>query len=251
MHFRLRYLHHDLELGDGDFVIGRNVSCQLSLDDALVSRRHAILRVGNDEVSIEDLGSRNGVLVNAKKISGRVRVAAGDKILVGNQELTLLQVSDNEANPSPGAPATKRFATLSSIEASSRGAADEEYDIATMTARPVADPMDDTSFVKRMDGFRVLGSIAEKALAMGRADEAERVLAASLADVHDASQLGRTIPPRSPSRRRALRRSSQRQPRRGAGSTTWSTSTRRCSARRPRSWSMSSTRRFARSQAST
>ena len=61
MRFRLRYLQHDLELNEGEFVVGRNASCQLSLDDPLVSRRHALFGVLPDQVTIEDLGSRNGV----------------------------------------------------------------------------------------------------------------------------------------------------------------------------------------------
>ena len=48
MRFRLRYLHHDLELSEGQFVVGRSAGCQLSLDDPLVSRRHALLIVGKD-----------------------------------------------------------------------------------------------------------------------------------------------------------------------------------------------------------
>ncbi|MDB5216784.1 MAG: hypothetical protein JWO86_4711, partial [Myxococcaceae bacterium] len=45
MRFRLRYLQHDLELNEGTFAVGRNASCQLSLDDPLVSRRHAIFEL--------------------------------------------------------------------------------------------------------------------------------------------------------------------------------------------------------------
>ena len=33
MRFRLRYLHHDLELIEGQFAVGRSAGCQLSLDD--------------------------------------------------------------------------------------------------------------------------------------------------------------------------------------------------------------------------
>ena len=43
--FRLRYRAHDIELLPGEFVIGRSEDCQLSLDDAMISRRHALLRV--------------------------------------------------------------------------------------------------------------------------------------------------------------------------------------------------------------
>src|ERR1700693_1549560 len=91
MAFRLRYLQHDLELNEGQFAVGRNATCQLSLDDPLVSRRHALLTVTSDGVTIEDLQSRNGVLVNGKRIAGRIDIQVGDRILIGAQELTLLQ----------------------------------------------------------------------------------------------------------------------------------------------------------------
>ena len=68
MRFRLRYMNHDLELNEGEFVVGRNASCQLSLDDPLVSRRHATFIVHADAVTVEDLGSRNGVSVNGERI---------------------------------------------------------------------------------------------------------------------------------------------------------------------------------------
>jgi len=85
MRWRLRYLQHDLELSEGQFAVGRNATCQLSLDDPLVSRRHALLTVTNDGVTIEDLTSRNGVLVNGKRIDGRVDLQVGDRIMIGAQ----------------------------------------------------------------------------------------------------------------------------------------------------------------------
>ncbi|WP_394821045.1 FHA domain-containing protein [Pendulispora albinea] len=97
MRFRLRYLQHDLELMEGEFAVGRNASCQLSLDDPLVSRRHALLRISPHAVSIEDLQSRNGVLLNGQRIEGIVTVAPGDRILIGSQEMTLLAVEEHPA----------------------------------------------------------------------------------------------------------------------------------------------------------
>ena len=88
MRFRLRYLQHDLELNEGTFAVGRNASCQLSLDDPLVSRRHALFEVSNGQVSVEDLNSRNGVIVNGHRIEGKVSLNVGDRILIGSQELT-------------------------------------------------------------------------------------------------------------------------------------------------------------------
>ncbi len=48
--------------------------------------------------------------------------------------------------------------------------------------------------VRRAEAFGLLGSVAEKAMAMGRSDEAERLLAGPLADVVEASRAGRRLP---------------------------------------------------------
>src|SRR5580700_6148625 len=102
MRWRLRYLQHDLELNEGQFAVGRNASCQLSLDDPLVSRRHALLTVTNDGVTIEDLQSRNGVLVNGQRIDGVVSLVVGDKVVIGSQEMTLLQAREASARVTSG-----------------------------------------------------------------------------------------------------------------------------------------------------
>src|SRR5215468_2175299 len=96
MLYRLRYLAHDLELPAGEFCIGRSAECQLSLDDPLVSRRHALLRIGTDGVSVEDLGSRNGVLVNGTKIEGARDLVDGDKVQIGSQEMTLHMLDESQ-----------------------------------------------------------------------------------------------------------------------------------------------------------
>jgi hypothetical protein len=49
--------------------------------------------------------------------------------------------------------------------------------------------------VRRADAFNLLGSVADKALAMGKHAEAERILAGPLADVIEASRAGKRITP--------------------------------------------------------
>ena len=71
------------------------------------------------------------------------------------------------------------------------------------------------SMVRRADAFKLLGGVAEKALAMGRADEAERLLACPLADVVEASRAGRKLSRGLVDRRRGSPRSSR--PRRQGG----------------------------------
>jgi len=189
--FRLRYQSHDLELSEGEFAIGRNATCQLSLDDPLVSRRHAVFWVAAEELVVEDLGSRNGVLVNGQKIEGRVKVRPGDKVLIGSQELTVVQISES------GLPAIPLNATMSMPRVTVSRPAVEDFEDQSVTKLSYATSAvsDDLSITKRTDGFRVLASVAEKALAMGRAEEAERLVSASLADVLNASRLGKPVAP--------------------------------------------------------
>lgn len=89
MRYTLRYRQHDFELSDGEFLIGRASSCQLSLDDPLVSRTHARLVVSGQSVTIEDLGSRNGLKVNGERVQGSRVLESGDEIIIGSQELVL------------------------------------------------------------------------------------------------------------------------------------------------------------------
>jgi pSer/pThr/pTyr-binding forkhead associated (FHA) protein len=91
MTYRLRYLDRTWELGEAPFTVGRNPSCQLTIDsDSLISRRHATFRVTPEGVSVEDLDSRNGVIVNGARIDQEALIHPGDTILIGVQEFTLV-----------------------------------------------------------------------------------------------------------------------------------------------------------------
>lgn len=67
-----------------EFDIGLDPACSVHLNDMLVSRRHAVLRVRDDgECWIEDLGSRNGTFINGERLVGKERlVKDGDKISI-------------------------------------------------------------------------------------------------------------------------------------------------------------------------
>src|ERR1700759_267945 len=116
MPVRLRYLAHELEVPSGQFVIGRTPDCQLSLDDPLVSRRHALLVVQQNGVFLEDLGSRNGVFVNGSKIDKVLRLKDGDVIKIGGQEMTLHGIDDGLTS-SPPAPNHHRTRTMQDLQA--------------------------------------------------------------------------------------------------------------------------------------
>jgi pSer/pThr/pTyr-binding forkhead associated (FHA) protein len=138
MRFVLQSSGQEINLPEGRFVIGRAETCQLALDDPLVSRNHAALVVTSDTVTLEDLGSRNGVKVNGDRVEGRRLLALGDVLSIGVREFKL----------------------------------GKRVDITGETLVQVP--------TQRMPPFGLMGMLADKALALGRGDEAERLLAPQL-----------------------------------------------------------------------
>ncbi len=68
------------EVPQGVVVIGRGAEAELRLPVASVSRRHAKIQRDGDQVTVEDLGSRNGTRVNGRPVTGAQVVKAGDRI---------------------------------------------------------------------------------------------------------------------------------------------------------------------------
>ena len=58
--------------------IGRDAACDLVLESARVSRRHAVVRVRDGEYVIEDLASRNGTLLNGELVTRMRHLRDGD-----------------------------------------------------------------------------------------------------------------------------------------------------------------------------
>jgi predicted component of type VI protein secretion system len=186
MRFRLRYLQHDLELSEGQFVIGRSAGCQLSLDDPLVSRRHAVLVVAGDSVTIDDEQSRNGVIVNGQRIGSSTPLHAGDRIIIGSQELTLLGPSSDR----PGVTNIALKQTLTKLPTLPKIEAEQ-----TPVTHQDAETEADSTAVRRAHQFALLGGVADKALAMGRAEEAERLLAVPLGELMETARAGKRLSP--------------------------------------------------------
>ncbi|MEQ8849591.1 SpoIIE family protein phosphatase [Botrimarina sp.] len=69
-------------------VIGRSSDCEVALDVAAVSRRHAKVSRDGDHYLIEDLGSRNGTFVNGERIAAPTPLWPGDRIAICDHEFT-------------------------------------------------------------------------------------------------------------------------------------------------------------------
>lgn len=179
--FMVRYQGRTLPLRSGSYVLGRSASAQIVLDDALASRRHAQLVVQSSGVSVEDLGSINGVFVNGQRIQGRQELEVGDRVVIGKQELVLL----SEGSPVSDAPGRMAAVTLAGLDMSK-----------------VAP--DDSESTHQADVLELLGGVAEKVLRLGRGEEAEKILATRLANTLDRARAGKPPPSEEANRATAL-----------------------------------------------
>ncbi len=67
-----------------ELIIGREPGCDIVIDDRQVSRRHVHIQVNSDsELTISDLNSKNGTLVNGDSVNMPTTLKDGDEIIVG------------------------------------------------------------------------------------------------------------------------------------------------------------------------
>ena len=182
--FRLRYQSTHLELPLGEFSIGRSSKNSLSITDELVSRRHAVLHVEPTAVFIEDLGSRNGVVVNGAAIDRRCRLTHMDRIYIGPQELVLIDPAKTTDQQETGPHAicgvcgavngaSRRFCGECGKRLVSPASATYKEPRPRGSMPPSWNDPEETGTGKARD---VMGGIAAKAISMGRYEEAERIL---------------------------------------------------------------------------
>jgi len=175
--YRFRSADADIALTGGRFFIGRARECQLVLDDPLVSRRHAVVFTDGDGSRLEDLGSRNGTLVNGERIEGSVELADGDRVTIGAHSF-LLAVGEDER---------QRKATLG------QGFPSGAYERPPATMRPPSPVVDEVT--RSVSIFGMLVATCERALARGDLKEAESAAANLAVSLRAELLRGRDLDP--------------------------------------------------------
>jgi len=156
----------DFELSAGVTIVGRGDGCQLILDDPLISRRHACFVVDDREVTLKDLGSTNGVLVNGSRVDEVQVVVPGDHITLGQHHAELCWVP---------ASAVERHPQLREGR-SSRPSADTMIDRRPSSVPPGSRLYPDSEPTHHGSVFAMLSGVAEKQFELGRGQDAERIL---------------------------------------------------------------------------
>lgn len=80
-------------------LVGRAPECNLALNDAQVSRRHARFYWRGSRLIVEDLGSANGTSINGVPISAPFMLSEGDTVEIGNSVFVAQGLLSRELTP--------------------------------------------------------------------------------------------------------------------------------------------------------
>jgi phosphoserine phosphatase RsbU/P len=80
----------DYPVRTGSLVVGRALDADLTLSDPFLSRRHSRFFQAGPDLFIEDLGSRNGTIVNGTAIQEATQVRPGDVVTISNSSIEVL-----------------------------------------------------------------------------------------------------------------------------------------------------------------
>lgn len=82
------------QIDQEEIFIGRDTKkCQIILNDPEVSSVHAVIKKTNIEITLEDLNSSNGTILNGERIN-KAQITAGDEFVIGSTSFTLEVRSD-------------------------------------------------------------------------------------------------------------------------------------------------------------
>jgi hypothetical protein len=191
--FRLRFLLQEIDLPQGDTLVGRSASCQVTLDDPLVSREHARIRIEGAHASVEDLGSRNGVQLGGRSIVGAAPLASGDRIRIGTQDLVFLELPVNAERATRGA--TRQTGFMVHCAACARAYPSELVACPTCGSKERLEEDTLTGSSQKDWGLELAAEAVERARAASAVEDLERVLSHARLGLEQRLAEGRSVQP--------------------------------------------------------
>jgi diguanylate cyclase (GGDEF)-like protein len=90
-------LGRKFDLVSDEALIGRSSKADIQVDQDSVSRHHAKLRVDGTRITVEDMGSTNGTIVNDEHIEDLHRLRNGDMVKIGRTIFKFIASNNIEA----------------------------------------------------------------------------------------------------------------------------------------------------------
>ena len=190
---RLRFLLQEFDLPKGETIIGRSADCHVTIEDPLVSRQHARIIIDGEAATFEDMGSRNGVRVNGVNVKKPTPLRDGDRIRIGTQELVFCRVGQTAvSNKTTGflrycahcrLPYPQELAACPAC-----GATEQTDEEETLSGQFGASS-------KHAWNVQLLLEVTERAVSLGRRDDALSMFERAQAQVEDRLGRGGTVFP--------------------------------------------------------
>ena len=136
-------------LAVGSYTLGRSDVCEVVLDSSRASRKHARVTVTEEGATLDDLGSANGTFVNGTRLTAAQALAHGDFVVIGDLGLEVA------VEPLADSPDRAPGVSQSGAEAAQG---------------PHLPP------TSRVSAGEVLAAVADRAIELGNAEQAERTL---------------------------------------------------------------------------
>ena len=95
-----------------EYVLGRDATSTLVVDDDRVSRRHARLRRGREGWELSDLASKNGTLVNGQPVAGRALLAQRGWLSLGGVLAAFEPLTEEQSRAESSAQSERRRSTI-------------------------------------------------------------------------------------------------------------------------------------------
>jgi hypothetical protein len=144
------------------------------MDEPLVSRLHARVRVEADRVGIEDLHSTNGVYVRGDRIAHFAALREGDRVMIGTEEISFFAWNE-ELTPESG------IGLLPGASVAPPAAEEAPKPATPSTARAAA--------------LEMVGNLGRRFARDGRAEEGAKVLIPHLKRILRGANSGLEVPP--------------------------------------------------------
>ncbi len=79
-------------LETGRYMMGRNETCHVSIDDGSVSSFHCLLDIKSDSMEAQDFNSTNGTYINGRRVEGPSALKVGEELCLGQVAFSIRSV---------------------------------------------------------------------------------------------------------------------------------------------------------------
>ena len=118
-----------VKLADGITTVGRQDDCELRIKSSQVSRRHCQLFEKKGLLLVKDLGSSNGIFVNAKRIADQQVLQPGDELTIGQITFRVEKIGEPAPAPTAQPLASKVSGDTAIAEAILDDSSEDEFEI--------------------------------------------------------------------------------------------------------------------------